>query len=115
MTEREFFYWLQGYFELTSCLVGKERDISDENFVDEFYDCILAHIEICRKHAQPSILLRDKILEIAFLCKYRMSPVKIQEVIHSAFQHVVDSQDDDTAENNNLRNTVWMHPKGMKC
>jgi hypothetical protein len=86
MTTENLFYWLQGYFELTRSLSEEDRELPAT-----FYDCILAHIEVCKKSKQSDNQRLNKLRdELEFVAKYRVGAEAVKKLIHSAFAHVID-------------------------
>jgi hypothetical protein len=83
MTERDFAYWLQGFFE-----IGKEGEVWSD-LTPEQIDCIKNHIALVRTTQKTSVLLT------AIEALLDHDTVSVQKVISSYFEHVIDPQHPD--------------------
>jgi hypothetical protein len=102
MTDNEFFYWLQGFFELG----GSQAPLTHEQA-----DCIHRHIDLVREHNRPAAQgpviaarLPERIAGINALVEMitadnsgtdAIAAVATQAIranIHAQFVHVIDTQ-----------------------
>lgn len=77
MTERDFAYWLQGFFEIS----GEARTLSSSQIA-----CVRRHIALLRTTQKTSVLATS----IDALIEHNVEAV--QRVINEYFEHVIDPQ-----------------------
>lgn len=95
MTPRDFFYWLQGYFELGTS--GTHLDALDARQAE----CIIRHAALVEAPTERVIETRT----MARMLKNSPSPeiaatmtTDLREIVASEFLHVIDPQDGDAAK-----------------
>lgn len=99
MTESEFFYWLQGFFELTLCdgpaLLSKARA-----------ECVKQHIALTRAVLRRGQQLGERVarIEMAIDMLIDAPPMaedltrRIRAEVDAQFQHVIDPQAGDAEQ-----------------
>jgi hypothetical protein len=96
MTERDFAYWLQGYFEIAG-------DLQSSLTLNQTV-CIRNHIALVRTTQKTSVLLTaiEALLD-------NDDTVSIRKVISSYFEHVIDPQHPNQ-EAANTAHSPWSGP-----
>lgn len=102
MTETEFFYWLQGYFEL-SALMGVVT------LNDKQVDCIRKHLQLVDKPGERLVEIRV-MLRMGTLNERLIT--SLREVISEQFQHVIDPAAGDEKTQKRLNK---IHGDNMRC
>lgn len=110
MTPRDFFYWMQGFFEL--CVAA---EITSDLNQQKMFDCIMAHANVVRTTPgkfSPELLAGVEWIATAIELD---APLKrIQDKVADVFIHVIDTPSNEP----NLHDAYgsWENPvPGMKC
>ena len=110
MTPRDFFYWMQGFFEAV-----KAAGLTSEVNKKGLFDCYMAHIEVVRKTPgkfDPE--LTSAVEWIATAIELDAPLQKIQEKVANVFIHVIDQPSNDPSPHDLYDS--WENPiPGMKC
>lgn len=115
MTERDFAYWLQGYFELYEAGYPGHPD-NIEGFVGAFsakqYECIKNHIALVKTTIKkPSPFL----ISIEALLEYDVPAMR--RVLNAYFEHVIDPEHPNQDAANAAHNGGFLsgRPPGARC
>jgi hypothetical protein len=119
MTERDFAYWLQGYFELVEAGVTQEDmpagllpvDMPKATLNENQKQCVRNHINLVRTTQKESSLL----IAIEALLEYDVPAMR--KVLDAHFEHVIDPEhpDQDAANAAHTGSIFPGRPPGVRC
>ena len=103
MQNRDFFYWLQGHFEL-----GATNTVLDAKQAQ----CILQHIELIDSKGERVVEVRTIVRMIARKSDEPGGTMTamVREIVAAEFVHVIDPQDGDSTEQARLNAIHTMNP-----
>lgn len=105
MQSRDFFYWLQGHFELA---------LANDPMNAQQAACVLKHIELIANPGERVIEIRAIVRMIGRGLGVEQLTADVRDIVAAEFLHVIDPQDGDATKQAELNKIHGQNPHLFK-